>query len=114
MEATRAAAAMLGRSEASLAQVLLAAGLVHAGVSLFWSVVLALVLPVRWTVLWALGASAIIAVIDLRIIARAYFPEVAALDFAPQFADHLMWGMCFGFTLDLRRRARAEPMPLFR
>ena len=106
MEATRAAAAMVGRSEAGLAQVLLAAGFVHGVVSLFWSIVLALVLPGRWTVLWALGASAVIAILDLRIIAPAYFPAVAALDFAPQLADHLMWGMCFGLTLDLRRRAR--------
>jgi hypothetical protein len=48
-----------------------------------------------------------IAVVDLLIIAPAYFPEVAALAFAPQFADHLMWGASFGLTLDLRRRRNA-------
>ena len=106
MEATRAAAAMVGRSEGALTQVLLAAGIVHGAVSLFWSVVLASVLPRRRTLLWALAASAIIAVVDLRIIAPVYFPAVAALDFAPQFADHLMWGMCFGLTL---ARVRSRP-----
>ena len=114
MEATRAAAAMVGWSEAGLAQVLLAAGVVHSAVSFFWSVVLAFLLPSRWTVVWALGASAVIAVVDLRIIAPAYFPAVAALEFAPQFADHLMWGTCLGLTLELRRRARDKPRRLFR
>jgi hypothetical protein len=109
MEATRAAAAMLGQGEGTMPQVFMAAAAVHATVSLFWAIVLAVLLPPRWTVLFALVSSAAIAVVDLGVIAPAYFPAVAALDFAPQFADHLMWGLCFGLTLDLRRRARKSP-----
>lgn len=92
LEATRAAGAMIGRP-GSIA----AAALVHASVSLFWAAALWLT-KIR-TLLWTLPASAAIAVLDLRIIAPAFFPEVAALDFWPQFADHLMWGACVGFAL---------------
>ena len=95
LEATRAAGAMV-----RLPESIAAAAVVHAAVSLFWSVLLWFALPFRHTTLWALAASAAIAVLDLRIIAPAFFPEVAALAFWPQFADHLMWGACVGLTLE--------------
>jgi hypothetical protein len=95
MEATHAAGAMLG-PPGSIA----AAAFVHAAVSLFWASMLWLALPSRHTTLWALAASAAIALLDLRIIAPAFFPEVAALAFWPQFADHLMWGACVGLVLE--------------
>ena len=89
--------------------MLLAATLVHAAVSLFWSVVLWLALPDRRTILWALLASAAIALVDLRVIAPAFFPEVAALAFWPQFADHLMWGACYSVGLSLGRPRATRP-----
>ena len=98
MEATRAAGAMVGRPDS-----IVAAGAVHASVSLFWSWVLWLALPPRHTTLWALAAAAAIALLDLRVIAPVFFPEVAALAFWPQFADHLAWGACIGVTLEIRR-----------
>jgi hypothetical protein len=104
LEATRAAGAMIGRP-GSIA----AAAVVHLAVSLFWSVVLWLALPARHTMLWAIGAAALIAVLDLRLIAPAFFPAVAALAFWPQFADHLMWGACVGLGLEMGRRARPPP-----
>lgn len=93
MEATRAAGAMISRPDS-----IAAAALVHASVSLFWALVLWLVLPYRNPMLWALLASAAIAILDLKAIAPLFFPEVAALDFWPQFADHLMWGGCVGLV----------------
>ena len=105
-EATRAAGAMLLRPEASFAKLFAAAAMVHAAVSLFWAVLLWLALPHRKTMLWALLGSVAIAVLDLRVIAPAFFPEVAALDFWPQFADHLMWGACVGFAFEFGGRAR--------
>ena len=95
--------------KSSLIKLLLAATLVHASVSLFWSVVLWLALPRRRTMLWALLASAAIALIDLRLIAPAFFPEVAALAFWPQFADHLMWGACYSVGLSLGRPRATRP-----
>ena len=109
LEATRAAADMLLSSESSLIRMLLAATLVHASVSLFWSIVLWLALPRRRTMLWALLASAAIALVDLRVIAPAFFPQVAALAFWPQFTDHLMWGACYSVGLSLGRPRATRP-----
>jgi hypothetical protein len=103
LEATRAAGAMI-----SMPGSIAAAALVHCSVSLFWATVLWLALPRSHTVLWALLASAAIALLDLRVIAPAYFPEVAALEFWTQFADHLMWGACVGLAL---RGGRARALP---
>jgi hypothetical protein len=108
-EATRAAGAMLLRSETAWPKLFAAAAIVHAAISFFWALVLWLTLPCRKTALWALLGSAAIAVLDLRIIAPAFFPEVAALDFWPQFADHLMWGTCVGLTLEYRRIRGQSP-----
>jgi hypothetical protein len=87
-----------------------AAAAVHGFVSLFWAAVLWLTLPRTYTPLWALLASAAIALLDLRIIAPVFFPEVAALAFWPQFADHLMWGACVGLGFCYGRRTYA-PRP---
>ena len=100
LEATRAAAAMV-----SMPDSIAAAALVHASVSLFWSVLLWLVLPYRHTTLWAILASVAIAFLDLRLIAPVFFPEVAALELWPQLADHLMCGACVGLAFQYGRRA---------
>ena len=107
--ATRAAGAMLLPHETRFAYLLAAAALVHALVSLGWATVLWYLLPRRQVVLWALAASAAIALVDLRLIAPAFFPAVAALDFWPQLADHLMWGAAFGQVL-----RRQTPTKIFR
>jgi hypothetical protein len=109
LEATRAAGAMLVASD-STPRLIAAAVIVHASVSLFWAFAVSAVLPRRHTFAWALVASALIAVLDLRVIAPAFFPQAAALAFWPQFADHLMWGACLGLTLGVRRR-RGTPKP---
>jgi len=104
MEATRAAGAMAGRPDS-----LVAAALVHFAVSAFWAVVLWRLLPARYTAFWAVLASAAIALLDLKLIAPAFFPEVAALAFWPQFADHLMWGACYSVGLSLARPRATRP-----
>jgi hypothetical protein len=100
LEATRAAAAMLPLTGHLLAD----AALVHIGVSLFWSLVLVLLLPRRHIAVWAAVAAIGIGFLDLRVIAPLFFPEVAALEFWPQMADHLMWGLCFGVVLQWRQK----------
>ncbi len=103
MEATRAAALMIlsatGDRDNSTGEILLAAGVAHGSISLFWAMGLALVLPRRGVTAWAVAASAGIALLDLGLIAPALFPAVAALAFLPQLADHLMWGACYGASL---------------
>jgi hypothetical protein len=101
LEATRAAGAMVGRPDS-----IAAAAAVHLAVSAFWSVVLWLTLRSAW---WAVPASALIAMLDLRVIAPLFFPEVAALAFWPQFADHLMWGACYSVGLSLGRPRATRP-----
>jgi hypothetical protein len=100
LEATRAAAAMLPLTGHLLAD----AALVHIGVSLFWSLVLVLLLPRRHIAVWAAVGAIGIGLLDLRAIAPFFFPAVAALEFWPQMADHLMWGLCFGTVLQWRQK----------
>ena len=108
LEATRAAGAMLIAVDASTPELLAAATLVHLSVSLFWAAVLAGTLPRRHVIMTATIAAAAIAVLDLRVLGPL-FPEVYALSFWPQFADHLAWGITAGAVLAWRwRRATAE------
>jgi hypothetical protein len=106
LEATRAAGAMLLPGETTMLKLLVSAALVHSTISAFWAVVLAITLPRLHITLSAIAASAVIAVLDLRVIAPAFFPEIAALDFWPQFADHLMWGASFGIAVEVLNKKR--------
>lgn len=104
LEPTRAAGSMLLPGETSSARLVAAAAFVHPVVSAFWSLVLWRLLPRRAALGWALLAAVLIALLDLKVIAPLFFPRVAALDFWPQLADHLMWGAGFAIALDWRRR----------
>jgi hypothetical protein len=106
LEAARAAGAMLMPSETDTTRLLLAAAVVHSLVSLFWAAVVVLLLPRRRVVLWASLAALAIGVLDLRVLAPAFFPAVAALDYWPQMADHLAWGLLLGAMLQYRPYAR--------
>jgi hypothetical protein len=104
LEPTRAAGSMLLPTELQTGRLVAAAALVHPAVSAFWSLVLWRLLPRRATLEWALLAAVLIALLDLKLIAPPFFPRVAALEFWPQLADHLMWGAAFAIALDWRRR----------
>jgi hypothetical protein len=103
-EATRAAGAMLIPPSSDLPALVLAAGVAHTAISFFWAAILVFILPRNHVIVWATAAAVLIALLDLRIIAPAFFPEVAALRFGPQLADHLMWGASLGWTLARRWR----------
>ena len=104
LEPTRAAGAMLLPHESATGKLVLAAAIVHSMVSAFWAVILWRLVPRRATLAWALLAAVLIALLDLKLIAPVFFPRVAALEFWPQLADHLMWGASFAIALDWRRR----------
>ena len=106
LEASRAAGAMLIPAGSPLTQLLVAAAIVHVAVSFFWAAILVAVLPRTHILVSATAAAALIGFIDLRLIAPPLFPEVAALAFVPQMADHLMWGASLGWVL--ARRSRIE------
>ena len=106
LEATRAAGAMLLPASSGTVELVLAAAVVHVCVSFFWAAVLVRILPRQHVILCSTAAAAIIGLIDLRVIAPAFFPEVADLALGPQMADHLMWGASLGWVLARRRRIR--------
>jgi hypothetical protein len=98
---TRAAGAMLISSQSPTAALLVAAVMVHMSVSIFWAAIFARCLPRRRIMLWATLAAGVVAVFDLRVVGRL-FPEIFALPFWPQFADHLAWGFTVGAVLHWR------------
>jgi hypothetical protein len=98
-EAARAAGTLLGKP--TLPRGLLA----HALVSLWWSAVLARVLPTRHRAGWGAAAGIAIHVLDMEVIGRAV-PNVRDLARRPQLADHVVFGALVGAVLsDQERRA---------
>ena len=111
LEDTRAAGAMLISFTSSDTALIMAAIVVHVAVTLFWAFLLAWLLP-RRHILWScIAASALIAFLDLKLIARWFFPDVYLLDFWPQFADHIVWGAALGAALEWRWRERNMAPP---
>ena len=92
LEAVRAAGTVVG------SPTLAAGTVVHTVVSLGWGVVLSAVLPSRRSVVWGAAAGAVIAGVDLGLLARRW-PRVRALPKLPQLADHLAYGAVVGAVL---------------
>ena len=107
LEATWAAGAMLVPIDSGPRLLFASAALVHLTVSLYWAVVFWMLLPRRHVVLWSVLGSAVVAIIDLQLIAPIMFPSIRALAFGPQLADHLMWGALLGIVLRLHAPPRA-------
>ena len=105
-EAIRAAGAMLLPADSSFGALFAAAAVVHTAISFFWAAILVRALPRRRVILSALVAALVIGIIDLKLIAPVFFPEVAALPFLPQMADHAMWGAMLGAVLAYRWRPK--------
>lgn len=106
LEPTRAAGSML-LPRASRPAKLVAAVPVHLALSLGWGVALAFALPRRRRVAWGAVAGAVIAALDLGLVAPRRFPRVAALPTAPQVADHVAFGALVGWILDRRAAQRS-------
>lgn len=104
-EAARAAGTILFAAESSPDRLVLAGGLVHCAVSFFWAAILTALLPRRRAAGWAAAAGAAIGVFDLEVLGPL-FPEIDALSFWPQMADHLAWGASLGLVLGHRARMR--------
>lgn len=113
LEATRAAG-RLAAPEATGVRVLLAAGGVHAALSLGWGVVLSMVLPRGREVLGGAVAGVAIAALDLgagaRLIGRRS-DAVRRLPQLPQVADHVAFGITAGVVLGRVRGGGTAALP---
>ena len=107
LEATVAAGSIVLPRERRRGRLLAAALPAHAAITLFWSVVLARLLPARHEVLLGGAAGLGIAVLDLLVIGRR-MPMIRALPLAPQVADHLAFGVSAGAVIGRRRALRAQ------
>jgi hypothetical protein len=106
LEASEAAGTILLRAETRRVYLLLAAVPVHATISLGWSMLLAIALPQRRTVMWGAFAGLAIAALDLGPLARP-FPRIKALPVGPQIADHVAFGILAAAVIE-RARTREE------
>ncbi len=105
-DTVRAAGSIALPNASGTAQVL-ASPFVHGVVSLGWGVALSFMLPRRRAVLWGAVAGLGIGALDLGIVARRRFPQIAALPQWPQYADHAAYGAVVGWVLE-RRAQRAR------
>jgi hypothetical protein len=80
--------------------------LVHAGLSLGWTLVLAVVLPAGRRTRWGAAAGVLIAGLDLGLVGRR-LPAIRALPVLPQLADHVAFGVLVGASFD---RSAAGPV----
>jgi hypothetical protein len=105
LEGGRAAGSLVLWRETRTLPLVAAAVPVHLALSLGWAAVLAAALPRRREAAWGVAGGLAIAALDLEVIGRA-FPRVRALAQAPQWADHVAYGLTVGAVLQRRRRLR--------
>ncbi|MBA3551853.1 MAG: hypothetical protein H0W27_03135 [Actinobacteria bacterium] len=105
--ATRAVGSIVLRHERRTVPLVLAALPLHLAISVGWATLLAFLLPRAHPVRSGALAGAVIAALDLGILGRR-FPAIRALPVLPQVADHVLFGITVGATLE-RRRANRTP-----
>lgn len=103
LEATVAAGSMLLPNEDRRARLIAAAIPVHFTLSAFWGVVLAAALPRGRPLLTGAVAGLAIGTLDLLVVGRL-FPRIRALPTAPQFADHIAFGITVASLLQGSRK----------
>lgn len=92
LDSTRAAGTLLGKRS------VVRGGVAHVLITLFWTAVLAALLPKRRPVIEGLAAGGTIAALDLGVVGRR-FPDIGALDPGPQVLDHLAFGVVASVVL---------------
>lgn len=102
LEASLAAGSLVLPHETRRGRLLLAASIVHGGLSFAWSLALSASLPRRATLRWAALAGLGIAALDLGVIGRRFAP-IRSLPPLPQVADHVAFGITVGAVIRIRR-----------
>jgi len=98
LEASIAAGSILLPNESRRGRLVAAAAPVHLGLSLYWSITLAALLPRKKPIAEGIAAGVVIAAIDLGVIGRRY-RLIEALEPVPQLADHIAFGMVTAIAL---------------
>jgi hypothetical protein len=106
LAATVAAGSMLLPHESRRPVLVAAAVPAHLGVSLGWTVVLALLPARRRSPTWGAAAGLAIAAVDLGVVGRRT-ARIRALPLLPQLADHAAFGVVVAWYLEQRQGARA-------
>ena len=101
--ATSAAGSLLLPDETRRSRLVIAASVVHGGLSFGWAAALAASLPRRHTAAWGAAAGLAIAALDLGVVGRRH-PRIPALPLLPQVADHVAYGITVGAVIARRRR----------
>ncbi len=103
LEATLAAGSMILRHEHRRGRLLAAAIPVHFFLSAMWGVVLAALLPRQRPLVAGTAAGLAIGTFDLIVVGRL-FPRIRSLPVAPQFADHVAYGIAAAACLQDSQR----------
>jgi hypothetical protein len=113
LDGALAAGSIVLRDERRPLPLLAAAVPVHLALSFGWAAVLAVTLPRRATLPAAVVGGLAIAALDLGLIGRR-LPRIRALPQAPQWGDHVAFGLAVGVVVRGRRRRRALASPCAR
>jgi hypothetical protein len=96
LEATRAIGTLIPPGRPSLWR----GALGHAVISLAVGEALGATLPARRPVIWGALAGLAVGWVNLGVLARRAFPELAALPLGPQLADNAAFGAVFAAVAD--------------
>lgn len=76
--------------------ILFVSACIHLMVSLFWCILLKLLMPQTKPLFFGIMAGIVIAVVDILLIG-SHIPAIEHLAFLPQLADHILWGLIVTF-----------------
>jgi hypothetical protein len=110
LQASLAAGTLLLPHETRRGRLLLAASVVHGGLSFGWALALSAALPRRATLRSAALGGVAIAALDLGVIGRRFAP-IRSLPQLPQVADHVVFAITVGAVVRIRREDRPTPSP---
>ncbi len=73
---------------------------VHVVISVGAAELLGLALPRERSVAWGALGGLLLGVVNVGVIARRFYPLIAELEFAPQIADNVAFGVVFALVAD--------------
>ena len=96
LDATRAIGTLLPPGRPGLVR----GAVIHVAISLAFAEALVPCLPRRRSTLWGAAAGAVVGAVNLGVVARRWFPELARLPLGPQIADNAAFGAIVAAVAD--------------